>query len=76
MLRSDHVPVLYVKPGCPYCQQAREGLHADGVEWEERDATTRPEWREELMRFSKGTGMVPTLVEDEQVLTVGWHGHG
>jgi len=46
--------VMYVKPGCPYCQQARDEMGADGLEWEERDATTRSDWREELMTFTKG----------------------
>jgi glutaredoxin len=76
MLRSGDVRVMYVKPGCPYCEQARAGLRADGVEWEERDATTRAEWREELLGFSKGTGMVPTIVEGGEVVSVGWDGHG
>jgi glutaredoxin 3 len=68
--------IMYVKPGCPYCQEARQALRAEGTEFEERDATTSPEWREELMGYSKGTGMVPTIVEGDEVLTVGWNGHG
>ena len=67
---------MYVKPACPYCAQAREGLAAEGKTWEERDATTRADWREELMRFSKGTGMVPTVVLGQNVETVGWKGGG
>jgi glutaredoxin len=68
--------IMYVKPRCPYCQQARDALSADGVAWEERDATTRTDWKEELMGFSKGTGMVPTIVSAGQVETVGWKGRG
>jgi glutaredoxin len=68
--------VMYVKPRCPYCQAARDSLAADGLEWEERDATTQPNWRAELMEFSKGTGMVPTIVNSGQVETVGWKGRG
>jgi glutaredoxin len=68
--------VMYVKPGCPYCQEAREGLRAEGKEWQERDATTRADWREELMRYSKDTGRVPTIVNAGQVETVGWKGRG
>src|SRR5947209_18386587 len=30
--------VMYVKPGCPYCQAAREHLAAEGEQVEERDA--------------------------------------
>ena len=68
--------VVYVKPDCPYCEQARTALRADGVDFEERDATTRADWREELMRFSKGTGVVPTIVRGSEVLSVGWQRHG
>jgi glutaredoxin 3 len=68
--------VMYVKPSCPYCEEARQALRAEGTDFEERDATTRPDWREELMRHSKGTGMVPTIVAGDEVVTVGWNGHG
>lgn len=67
---------MYVKPGCPYCQAARDGLSAEGLEWEERDATTRADWREELMRHSKSSGMVPTVVVGDEVEMVGWQGRG
>jgi glutaredoxin len=68
--------IMYVKPNCPYCAEAREDMRAEGLEFEERDATTRPEWREELMRFSKNTGRVPTVVLGDEVVTVGWKGGG
>jgi glutaredoxin len=62
--------VMYVKPGCPYCARAREHLAAQGERVEERDATANPEWRTELMRFSKDTGVVPTIVRAGQPETV------
>jgi glutaredoxin 3 len=68
--------IMYVKPGCPYCEQARQALRADGTEFEERDATTRADWKAELMRHSHGSGMVPTIVVGDEVETVGWQGHG
>jgi glutaredoxin len=67
--------IMYVKPGCPYCDQAREGLRSQGLDWEERDATARPEWREELFHHSRDTGIVPTIVTAEGA-TVGWEGKG
>ncbi len=66
---------MYVKPGCPYCEQARDALTAEGVSWEERDATKDPGWREELFEHSNGTGIVPTIVGPEGT-TIGWHGKG
>jgi glutaredoxin 3 len=67
--------VMYVKPGCPYCQQAREALSAEGLDWDERDATTNRDWRAELMEYSGGTGLVPTIVGPDGV-SVGWQGKG
>jgi glutaredoxin len=67
--------VMYVKPGCPYCEQAREALSEQGLDWEERDATTDRGWREELMEHSRGSGVVPTIVAPDGV-TVGWNGRG
>jgi glutaredoxin len=67
--------VMYVKPGCPYCQQAREALSEQGLDWEERDATSDRGWRDELMEHSRGSGVVPTIVAPEGV-TVGWNGRG
>ena len=66
---------MYVKPRCPYCQQARDALSAEGVEWEERDATLNREWKAELMEHSHGSGVVPTIVGPDGV-TVGWEGKG
>lgn len=67
---------MYVKPGCPHCDTARHDLSAEGLEWEERDATARADWRAELMRHSRNTGMVPTVVMGDEVVTVGWKGRG
>ena len=67
--------IMYVKPGCPYCAAARDALGAQGIEWEERDATANNAWREELMTHSKGTGLVPTIVGPDGI-QVGWEGKG
>ena len=67
---------MYVKPGCPYCQDARGEMIAKGLEWEERDATADLTWKAELMRHSHGTGVVPTVVLGDEVIMVGWKGHG
>jgi glutaredoxin len=67
--------IMYVKPGCPYCAQARESLTAGGLDFEERDATRSPEWKAELFRLTAGTGRVPTIVGPDGV-QVGWQGKG
>jgi glutaredoxin 3 len=58
------VTIMYVKPGCPYCDRARRHLAAEGIQVEERDATRNPTWREELMGYTNNRGVVPTIVRD------------
>ena len=66
--------IMYAKPGCPYCEGARERLRAAGLDWEERDATSRADWKQELFGYSP-RGVVPTIVEGESV-TIGHDGGG
>ena len=66
--------IMYVKPRCPYCDAARKALTADGVDFEERDATANPQWREELFSHTP-QGVVPTIVGPDGV-SVGWQGGG
>ncbi len=56
---------MYVKPGCPYCQAAREQLAAEGQAVQERDATQNAEWKSELMGYTNNRGIVPTIVRGE-----------
>jgi glutaredoxin 3 len=64
--------VMYVKPGCPYCQSAREQLRAEGISVEERDATQNPAWKAELMSYTNNRGVVPTIVRDGLEVQVGF----
>jgi glutaredoxin 3 len=64
--------VMYVKPGCPYCQAAREHLAAQGEAVEERDATDNSEWRGELMGYTNNRGVVPTIVHQDGSVQVGF----
>ena len=59
--------VMYVKPGCPYCEAAREDMRERGEAWQEKDATRDPFWRRELMRHTRNTGIVPTIVRGDDV---------
>lgn len=63
---------MYVKPGCPYCQDARDSLSAAGEDFEERDATTRADWKAELMKLTRGAGMVPTIVREDGAVQIGF----
>jgi glutaredoxin 3 len=64
--------VMYVKPGCPYCQAAREHFQDTGEQVEERDATTSEAWKAELMGFTNNRGIVPTIVRDGSLEQVGF----
>jgi glutaredoxin len=64
--------VMYVKPGCPYCQAARDHLASEGEAVEERDATVSAGWRSELMGYTNGRGIVPTIVNADGAVQVGF----
>lgn len=66
---------MYVKPACPYCEGMRDRLRGQGLDWEERDATARADWKAELFGHSSG-GVVPTLVEPGGEVTIGLDGRG
>ncbi|MGZ4430284.1 MAG: Uxx-star family glutaredoxin-like (seleno)protein [Gaiellales bacterium] len=68
--------VMYVKPGCPWCEEQRSRFRAQGVEWAEIDAKADPEARAELIRLTGGSRKVPTVVEDGVVVSVGVDGYG
>ena len=64
--------VMYVKPGCPYCQAAREHLAAERESVEERDATKSQDWKSELMGLTNNRGVVPTIVWGDGQRQVGF----
>ena len=59
--------IMYVKPGCPYCDMARADLQERGEPYEERDATVDRGWRAELMGYTHDKGVVPTIVRPDGV---------
>ncbi len=64
--------VMYIKPGCPYCQRAREHFADTGEAVEERDATINATWKSELMGYTNNRGIVPTIVRGEGDVQVGF----
>ena len=63
---------MYVKPGCPYCEAARAHLDENGEAFTEVDATRDPLHRRQLMRLTKDTGVVPTIVREGGEVQVGF----
>ncbi len=62
--------IMYTLKTCPTCEQARNDLSADGVDFEERVIDDSPEWFDEAASL----GMtVPIIVRGESV-EIGWKG--
>lgn len=61
---AEELPILYVKPGCPWCDEVIEFLSNKGIGYREQDVTKDHEASAEMERKS-GQKRVPTL---------DWHG--
>jgi glutaredoxin 3 len=68
--------ILYTKPGCPYCQKAREHYNELGIAFDERNAQDNLVYRKEMLSISDGDPTVPVIVEDGQLKQIGWEGRG
>ena len=64
--------VIYTKPGCPYCQQARDHYNSKGIEFVEYDAQNDKVRQKEMLEYSGGDLVVPCMVEDGKYLGSGW----
>ena len=62
----------YTKPGCPYCQQAREYYNSKGMTFIDHDAQTDRALRAEMLKFSGGDPTVPRIVKDGKYVQSGW----
>jgi glutaredoxin len=63
-MNAADLPILYVKPGCPWCDEATGFMRAKGVSYREKDVTADPSAMAE-MRAKSGQTRAPTL---------DWHG--
>jgi glutaredoxin 3 len=64
--------VVYTKPGCPYCQQARDYYNSQGIPFTDYDAQTDRARRAEMFAFSGGDPTVPCIVENGKHVQSGW----
>lgn len=64
--------VMYTKPGCPYCQQARDHYNANGIAFTEYDAQTDRSRLSEMLALTKGDPTVPAIIEDGVWKQSGW----
>ncbi|HTJ79231.1 MAG TPA: glutaredoxin domain-containing protein [Rariglobus sp.] len=61
---AENLPLLYVKPGCPWCMEVTAFLQGNGIGYREKNVVTDAEARAEMIKKS-GQQKVPTL---------DWHG--
>jgi glutaredoxin 3 len=64
--------VIYTKPGCPYCQQARDYYDAEGIPFIDYDAQNDLARRKEMLAFADGDPTVPCIVQDGEYIGSGW----
>jgi len=64
--------VIYTKPGCPYCEQARDYYNSHGTPCTEDDAQNDRSRRAEMFSYSEGDPTVPCIVEDGKYVGSGW----
>ena len=63
---------MYMKPGCPYCQQARDYYNSKGIAFTEYDAQNDRARRKEMFDYSGGDPTVPAVVVDGVYQGSGW----
>ncbi len=58
---------LFIKPGCPWCAQAQEGLRLRGITYTELDVTTDYDAFTEMKRLTHQT-KAPCIAVDGHIL--------
>ena len=64
--------VLYTKPGCPYCKQAKDHYRSLGIYFEEYDAQDNKQRQREMLEYSAGDLTVPCIVDNGVYIGSGW----
>jgi glutaredoxin 3 len=64
--------IMYTKPGCPYCQQARDYYNENNITFTEYDAQNDLARRREMFAFSGDDPTVPCIVENGVYAGSGW----
>jgi glutaredoxin 3 len=64
--------VMYTKPGCPYCQAARDHYTSHGIDFTEYDAQNDKARQREMLATTNGDPTVPAIIEDGVYKQSGW----
>jgi glutaredoxin 3 len=64
--------IIYTKPGCPYCQKARDYYNENNISFTEFDAQNDKQRQREMLQFSDGDLVVPCIIENGEYVQSGW----
>lgn len=64
--------VMYTKPGCPYCDKARNYYNENNIKFTEYDAQNNPQRKKEMLDYAGGDLTVPCIVENGEYIQSGW----
>jgi glutaredoxin 3 len=64
--------VIYTKPDCPYCEQARTYYRENDIAFVEYDAQNDKKHQQEMLEISGGDLVVPCIVQDGEYIQSGW----
>ena len=64
--------IIYTKPSCPYCQQARDHYQGQGIAFLDYDAQNDKARQREMLAISGGDPTVPCIVENGVHIGSGW----
>lgn len=67
---------LFGTPCCAFTAELREDLQWRGLEFIEYDVESDAEALKRMLRLTHGQRTVPVLVQDNQVVQIGWQGRG
>ena len=67
---------LYGTASCPYTREMRDWLEWKGSEFTEYDIDADESARERMKQMTEAPYTVPVLVEDGEIVQVGWQGRG
>jgi len=64
MSSKNRKPILYIKPGCPWCREALTFLQSHGVDLDIRDVIASPSDMDAMVAAS-GQTLTPTFVYED-----------
>ena len=60
MHKKNSLPVLYIKPNCPWCREALTYFHSQGIELDVRDVLSNVQDMDTMLQIS-GQALTPTF---------------